>query len=156
MLAALLLAAVSPALAVSWQWQRLDNRERLTIYLDAPGQAKVERTERTAVTVTLPTPPQNVTQAPGSANPAAALVTKVSGQGQNLVIGLKAPAFGYITTTPNPRQVQIDFFADPLGARWKPKPGTEKQATASTETPPAATDSAQAHPECAPPATSRH
>ena len=147
MLAAALLASADTALAVSWQWQRLDNRERLTIYLDAPGQAKVERTERTAVTVTLPTPPQNVTQAPGSANPAAALVTKVSGQGQSLVIGLKAPAFGYITTTPNPRQVQIDFFADPLGARWKPKPGAEKQAETAAETPPVVTGSVQTQPE---------
>ncbi len=138
LLAAALAVSAAPALAVSWQWQSLEGRERLTVYLDAPGAAKVERTDRTAITVTLPTPPQSVTQAPGSANPAAALVTKVSGQGQNLIISLKAPAFGYITTTPNPRQVQIDFFNDPLGARWKPRPGAATQSVAAEEkTPPA-------------------
>ena len=142
LLAAALAVSAAPALAVSWQWQSLEGRERLTVYLDAPGAAKVERTDRTAITVTLPTPPQSVTQAPGSANPAAALVTKVSGQGQNLIISLKAPAFGYITTTPNPRQVQIDFFNDPLGSRWKPKPGAATQSAAAEEkTPP---DQAQA------------
>ncbi len=140
--AGLLVAAPGLAQAVSWQWQNVDNRERITIYLDAPGAAKVERTDRTAVTVTLPTPPQTVAQAPGSSNPASALVTKVSGQGQNLIIDLKAPAFGYITTLPNPRQVQIDFFADPLGARWKPKPGTETQNKTTPETPPATTQPA--------------
>ena len=109
LLAAALAVSAAPALAVSWQWQSLEGRERLTVYLDAPGAAKVERTDRTAITVTLPTPPQSVTQAPGSANPAAALVTKVSGQGQNLIISLKAPAFGYITTTPKPGWANADF-----------------------------------------------
>ena len=124
--------AVKDAGALSWQWKSVDNRERLLIYLDAPGEAKVERSDRTAVTVTLPTTPQSVTQAPGSANPAANLVAKVDSSGNTLVIGLKVPAFGYITTSPDPRQVQIDFFADPLGARWKPKPGakTPKEAAA--------------------------
>ena len=146
MSAAWFLAAAAPAWAVSWQWQSVDGRERVVIYLDAPGAAKVERTDRTAVTVTLPTPPQTVTQAPGTPNPASSLVTKVDGQGQTLTIGLKAPAFGYITTTPNPRQVQIDFFADPLGARWKPKPGAQTQTAPAPETPPAAAQTEQAAP----------
>ncbi len=137
-------AAASQAGAVSWQWQSVDGRERVIIYLDAPGQAKVERTDRTAVTVTLPTLPQTVTQAPGSPNPASTLVTKVSGQGRALLISLKAPAFGYITTSPNPRQVRIDFFSDPLGARWKPKPGAENAPT--PETPPATAQAEQPAP----------
>ena len=144
--------AATPARAVSWQWKSVENRERLVIYLDAPGEAKVERSDRTAVTVTLPTTPQAVTQAPGSANPAANLVAKVDSQGRNLVIGLKLPAFGYITTTPNPRQVQIDFFADPLGARWKPKPGAEaKTVPAPQSAPPAQEARAKAAEQPKPP-----
>ncbi len=135
--------AVEDAGALSWQWKSVDNRERLLIYLDAPGEAKVERSDRTAVTVTLPTTPQSVTQAPGSANPAANLVAKVDSSGNTLIIGLKAPAFGYITTSPDPRQVQIDFFADPLGARWKPKPGAK--TSQASETP--QTEKTQAAPE---------
>ncbi len=149
------MAAAAPAWGVSWQWQSVDGRERVIIYLDAPGETKVERTERTAITVTLPTPPQTVTQAPGTQSPASSLVAKVGSQGQTLTIGLKVPAFGYITTTPNPRQVQIDLFADPLGARWKPKPGAATQATPEEEASPAATQAAQPAPpaQTAPPAS---
>lgn len=119
-----------PALALTWQWQALPDRERIVVNLDVPGSYNVERTDRQSLELTV-----SGAHAPASAlapigdNAAPRLVAGVAPSASGLRFDTLTPAFGYIVTNPDPNRVVIDFFDNPLGARWRP------QARAQRETP---------------------
>lgn len=115
------LFTVIPAWAVTWQWQALPDRERVVVNLDAPGTYNVERTDSQSLELIVPglRTPVTALGAIGNTGPSR-LVSGVVPSTAGLRLDTLTPAFGYIVTSPAPDRVVIDFFDNPLGARWRP------------------------------------
>ena len=114
-----LLALPAPdAEAASWQWGVHSGRERIVVELDAPqAQATLERVDSKALLLRLATPVEKFSlQGPPPA--AQGMVSGLSAAPEGVTLTLRTPAFGYLVTKPHPRQLVIDIFHDPLGARW--------------------------------------
>lgn len=139
--AALGLVLLLPATgrAASWYWGAHPQKERLVIELDRPvGPAAVSRTGRRTVTVLLPAPETLSRSAGSPATDSAALLGTVRSAGNTISIATRTDAFGYIVLPRQGNRLVIDFFADPVGTRWRPA-----EQAAPAEQPPAAAAAAQ-------------
>lgn len=147
----LVLGNVELAHALGWQWTALPGRERITLLLDSPGQASTaQRVGTTSIAIPLGAAATTFDRQ-GGAPAASALLANASLNGNQLLLNLASPAFGFIVTQPNPRSLVLDIYPDQLGARWKAPgviapagsvgaqtPVTTPNATPATPTPPAA------------------
>jgi tetratricopeptide (TPR) repeat protein len=123
--------AAAPCLAAQLQWQALPDRERVSISLlsneGAPGT--VGRIAPNGVIVPFSEVPGNLHVASPPAG--ARIFQGTQQQGRSLVLVTQTPEFGYMVSRQTPTELVVDFFPNPLGARWKP---TAKAPT--TELPP--------------------
>ncbi len=108
----------SDVVAASWQWSEQNGRERLEIFFDSPQEAaNVVRDGFTSLDIRL----QGAANTPPSGNaPNGELIQDVTADNQDLRVQLKDQNFGYVVSQPTPQSLRVDFFADPLGARWRP------------------------------------
>lgn len=108
------------ALAGSIHWEKLPDRERITLNLaeNEPMTGPVGRVAPTGVLIPfgrvpagvhIPLPPDG-----------AQIIKGTKHLGQSLVLETQGPEFGFVVTKHTPRQIVIDFFHNVLGARWKP------------------------------------
>lgn len=111
-------------------WQALPDRERVTISLkEMEGVAgEVARIAPTAILIPFTrVPPELV----ALTSPEGAKIFKQStAEGRALALHTQSPEFGFMVTRPDRNELVIDFFHNPLGARWKPSrhaPVTEVQ-----------------------------
>ncbi len=105
------------SLAATWQWQSTGASERITINLDenqAPFKAKRDGTHSVFIPINVPTLSLNGS-GPGVENLTAQLGVSAGG----ISLQLQNSAFGYFVRQPSPKQIIIDIFSDPLGARWQ-------------------------------------
>ena len=113
------------------QWEKLPDRERLSLTFGTmegmPGP--VGRIALTGVAVPFTRVPSSV-RLEGTPE-GAALIKNTHIMGQALVIETQTPEFSFMVSSRTPTEVVIDFFHNPLGARWRP---TETVPT--TELPP--------------------
>ncbi len=131
--AALLLGLFFPCLgkAATLQWSALPDRERVTITMlpkeGVPGT--VGRIDPKGVLVPFTEVPEGLlVQTPPTG---AAIFQGSRTMGRALAITTQTPEFGFMVTRQTPKELVIDFFHNPLGARWKP---SSKAPT--TEVPP--------------------
>lgn len=117
-LAVLLTAA--PALAGQLQWQALPDRERITI-TKAPNEGMAGPVGRIALTGVL-VPFSEVPSGLRVAEPpAGARIFKGTRmEGRSLLIETQTPEFGFVVSKQTSSELVVDFFPNPLGARWKP------------------------------------
>ena len=112
-------------------WQALPDRERITISMSpSEGLAgPVGRIASTGVLVPFTEVPSglNVEQAPDGAR----IFKSTKHLGRSLILETQTPEFGYLLVRQTPVELVLDFFHNPLGARWRP---TAKAPT--TELPP--------------------
>ncbi len=134
----------SNAFAASWQVSNLPGRERLVVRLEKPlsGQ-QAARTTENELTINLG---ETITNTDG---PVGSLITAVIPNGEILRIQLRDAAFGYVLSQPSPETLQIDIFPDPVGARWRPTPGSGSLVSAAP-TPSSTTVTRQSPPPQAP------
>lgn len=98
----------------------MSGRDRLTIQLDGgEGETSLGRSGTHSLTLGLSAPPAQFSLK-GAAPGLGSLVSNAQVRGQEIEVALRNPAFGYMVTRPGPRQIVIDIFPDPLGARWTP------------------------------------
>jgi len=112
-------------------WEKLPDRERLSMTFGiTEGMAgPVGRIALTGVAVPFTRVPSGVRME--KTPDGAALVKNTHIMGQTLVIETLTPEFGFMVSRQTSTEVVIDFFSNPLGARWRP---TEIAPT--TELPP--------------------
>lgn len=132
-IAALLCALPPPpcASAARLAWEALPDRERVRITMsESEGMAgRAARIAPTGVLIPYSEVPPGLVQPDPPEGAAIFMGTRQ--QGRALVLLTQTPEFGYVVSTQTPTEVVIDFFHNPLGARWKP---SEKAPT--TELPP--------------------
>ncbi len=114
----LLLGSFTKSIAASWQWQSNGANERVTINLDeAQGPLQAKRNGLHSLLLPL--------NASGelTLNDALPTVGKLMGNASlsdgGITLQLQNSAFGYVVRQPSPKQIVIDIFPDPLGARWQ-------------------------------------
>ena len=125
------LLAAGPVQAGQLQWQALPDRERVTITM-APNEGlagPVGRIAPTGVLVPFSEVPSglNVAEVPAGSR----IFKGTRQQGRALVFLTQTPEFGYMVSKQTSTELVVDFFPNPLGARWKP---SDKAPT--TEFPP--------------------
>lgn len=125
------LLAAGPARAGQLQWQALPDRERVTVTM-APNEGlagPVGRIAPNGVLVPFSEVPSglNVADAPAGSR----IFKGTKQQGRALVFLTQTPEFGYMVSKQTSTELVVDFFPNPLGARWKP---SDKAPT--TELPP--------------------
>jgi len=98
--------------------------DRMTLTFDSGRipDFSVRRTGTTAVTVAIPASGWQGERRPNIPGlRGSRIVSSVSVSGNSLIINTKTKAFGFIKIqSPDKPQVLIQFFRDPIGARWKP------------------------------------
>lgn len=118
--ACLLCTAVSSAAAAKLEWTQQDGRERITISMDErEGMAgRVGRIAPNGVLIPYTeVPPGLVVSEP----PEKASIFKATRiLGRALAIETQTAEFGFVVTKQTPTELVVDFFPNPLGARWKP------------------------------------
>ena len=141
-LAVLLVAG--PAWAAQLQWQALPDRERITITMSPSDglSGPVGRIAPTAVIVPFTEVPSGLYVADTPAG--ARIFQGTRQQGRSLVFVTQTPEFGYVVSKQTSTELVVDFFPNPLGARWKP---SAKAPT--TEVPPDTGIPAMAPPDAA-------
>lgn len=108
------------AQGASLRWEALPDRERVTLSMRQsegfPGT--VGRIALTGVIVPFTEVPSglHVAEAPKEAK----LFKGTQQQGRSLVLLTQTPEFGFLVSRHTPQEVVVDFFSNPLGARWKP------------------------------------
>jgi outer membrane protein assembly factor BamD (BamD/ComL family) len=113
------LRAPVPAGAATLEWKALPDRERITLRLN-PSDGMAGRADRIApnavlVPFTSMPPGLLVNDTPEGAK----LFQKTMAMGRALAIVTQTPEFGFMVSGQNPSELVIDFFPNPLGARWK-------------------------------------
>lgn len=117
---AFLLLPLTHAQAANWQWSTVSGRDRLVIQLDGTeGEGVLRRSGTHSLTLGLAAAPTQFALS-GAAPGVTSLVSHAQVRGNDIELALRNPAFGYMVTRPSPRQIVIDIFHDPLGARWTP------------------------------------
>ncbi len=141
------------AIAATWQWDNTAAGERITLNLDAAEIAQstpqIKRTDLNTVFVPLTTvtSPPLVENFSKGENALVANFRVSSAQSQPGVdIQLQDSAFGFLVRRPKPQQIIIDFFKDPLGARWKADGTLAPQGT-KVQKLPVVTESVENEPE---------
>ncbi len=108
------------AQSTTWQWKSAAGRERVIIDLDdtsSTAPLQVKRTGQNTVFIGAKSGTPAVLQ--GQAPRGQSLVGTVQENTDGLELQLTNSAFGYLVTQSSPKQIVIDVFSDPLGARWK-------------------------------------
>ena len=152
-LAACLLIGAPSALAATLEWQALPDRERVSITMGESGglAGAIGRIAPTGVIIPFTDVPAGLHV--GKPPEGAAIFQGTKQQGRALVLVTQTPEFGFVVTRQTNAEIVVDFFRNPLGARWKPT-----QASPTTEVAPnillgpiadpdAATRSLQADPQ---------
>lgn len=119
----LLLLAAGSARAASLQWRALPDRERVSIVMTENDSiaGAVGRIAPTGVIVPFAEIPAGVFL--DSTPEGAAIFKGTKYMGHALVILTQTPEFGFVVSKQTPKELVVDFFHNPLGARWK---ATEK------------------------------
>lgn len=109
-----------PGRAAEMLWEKLPDRERLSIrFGKAEGIAgPVGRIALTGVVVPFTRIPSGLLLDPPPEG--AALIKGTRFMGQAMVIETQTPEFGFVVSRQSHEALDIDFFHNPLGARWKP------------------------------------
>lgn len=117
-----LLALLSPytVLGAELHWQAMPDRERLSIRLsENEGMAgPIARISPTAILIPFTRVPPDLVVL--SSPKGAKLFKNTSAEGRALALHTQSPEFGFMVTAPSHKEVVIDLFNNPLGARWKP------------------------------------
>ena len=118
-----------PAWAAGIQWEKLPDRERLSMrFGETEGLAGTAgRIALTGVVVPFTRVPPGMVL---SRTPeGATLIKSTRLMGHALVIETQTPEFGFLVSRQSSTELDIDFFPNPLGARWRPTgpaPTTER------------------------------
>ncbi|MDL2280204.1 hypothetical protein LJC15_06075, partial [Desulfovibrio sp. OttesenSCG-928-G11] len=121
-LAAALVAVLllcQPARAAHLQWEALPDRERVTITMGpSEGMAgKVGRIAPTGILIPFADVPPGLLL---DKTPEGAVIFEGTRQlGRALALLTQSPEFGFVVSKQEPTILVIDFFHNPLGARWK-------------------------------------
>ncbi len=116
---ALILLSFTHTFAASWQWSASGANERITINLDE-NQAPLQAKRNGLHSVLLPLPLKGAGIILNGNGPALGkIVAGVVGGPDGITLQLQSSAFGYLLRQPTPKQIVIDIFSDPLGARWQ-------------------------------------
>ena len=109
-----------PAWAGEIQWEKLPDRERLTMRFGVTeGMAgTVGRIDLTGLVVPFTRIPSGLLV--GKPPEGATLFKSTRIMGTALVIETQTPEFGFVVPSQTPTELVIDFFPNPLGARWRP------------------------------------
>lgn len=122
-LAILLLGLCAPdkGLALGWEWASLPGRERVTITLDNPSPWSVNRVGTQTLLLKLENGAGNIspTTAPDGSN----IFNTASPAQDGAFLTTKTNAFGYMVAREGDNKIRIDFFDNPIGARWEPPAG---------------------------------
>ena len=107
--------------AAEWQWSSQPGRERLEVRLDQPqtGPPTVARSGTNSVDIVLQNPPASL-NASGQAPASGSLVQALQPENGLVRVNTSTPAFGFIWQQTGPQSFVMDFFPDPMGARWQP------------------------------------
>ncbi|MDL2317015.1 hypothetical protein LJC59_08090, partial [Desulfovibrio sp. OttesenSCG-928-A18] len=114
-----LLCPAKHAAGAELHWEQLPDRERIRIELSVmegmPG--RVGRIAPNGVLVPFTDMPAglHVAEPPKDAR----LFKGTQHQGRALVLLTQTPEFGFVVTKNSPEEIIVDFFHNPLGARWK-------------------------------------
>ena len=107
-------------LAASINWSSLGDRERVRITLlpndGFPGT--VARIDAQGILLPFSEVPPNLLINSPPEN--AKIFQRTEQLGSALAIMTQTPEFGFVVTKKTADEIVIDFFADPMGARWKP------------------------------------
>lgn len=119
-IAVCLLIGALPAFAATLEWQALPDRERITITLDESGgrHGAIGRIAPTGILIPFTDIPAGLHV--GKAPEGAAIFQGTKQQGRALVLETKTPEFGFVVSRQTRNEIVVDFFHNPLGARWKP------------------------------------
>ncbi len=115
---ALVLSWSLPGIAATWQWQSKGNNERIIISLDE-AQNSFQAKRSGLHSILLPFSSNEPLILDGKSPEAGKLAIGVSMGNQGITLQLQNSAFGYMVQQPSPRQIIVDIFPDPLGARWQ-------------------------------------
>lgn len=115
-----LLIGAFPAFAASLQWQALPDRERVSITLGEAGgvSGPIGRIAPTGILIPFTDIPAGLHM--GKAPEGAAIFQGTKQQGRALVLVTRTPEFGFMVSRQNQKEIVVDFFRNPLGARWRP------------------------------------
>ena len=149
----LMLLFAASARAAEMHWEKLADRERLSLRFGTTEglSGPVGRIALDGVLVPFTRLPSGL--ALGTTPSGAALFKGTRLMGQAMVIETQTPEFGFVVSRQTPNELVIDFFPNPLGARWKPTtvaPTTEPAPTVSMrplEQPDSATEALAADPQ---------
>jgi outer membrane protein assembly factor BamD (BamD/ComL family) len=101
------------------EWNALPDRERVTLRLQPTDgiAGRADRVAPNAVLVPFTSMPSGllVNDTPEGAK----LFQKTMAMGRALAIVTQTPEFGFMISGQSPSELTIDFFPNPLGARWK-------------------------------------
>ncbi|MDR1946237.1 MAG: tetratricopeptide repeat protein [Desulfovibrio sp.] len=109
----------APAWAASLEWKALPDRERVTLHLN-PDDGMTGRVDRVApdavlVPFTALPPGLLINETPEGAK----IFKNTLPMGRALALVTRTPEFGFVVDKQNPSELIVDFFPNPLGARWK-------------------------------------
>ncbi|MGX9364914.1 tetratricopeptide repeat protein [Desulfoplanes sp. PS50] len=121
------------ASGMTYSWNRHPQKERIVFaFADSVPALEVARTGPRRITLTLPESIWEKETRPAIVDLSASrMITQISSTGHQMTIELKSPSFGFIYfPDADEKQLIVDIFRDPLGARWQPP-----QETGETEPP---------------------
>ena len=119
----LFLCLAQTASGMTYSWRRHPNKERLVFsFADAIPDVAVSRTGRRRITISLPATFWGREQRPAAVDLSVSrLIAEITTSDREITIDLDSPSFGFITVPdPDNRQIILDIFRDPLGAKWEP------------------------------------
>ncbi|MDR0339058.1 MAG: hypothetical protein LBH65_02140, partial [Desulfovibrio sp.] len=113
------LLCCAPAGAAELEWQALPDRERVSIRMDqSEGVAgDVARIAPTGVIIPFSEVPPGLFV--GAAPEGASIFKGTRQQGRSLILETQTAEFGFVLSSKTATSLVVDFFHNPLGARWK-------------------------------------
>ncbi len=115
------------------QWTIADGKETLHIRLSPTDgfAGKPQRVDTDGILIPFSEVPPNllIYEPPKDSK----LIASTVQLGTALAIKTQTPEFGFVVAKQNPREIIIDFFQDPMGARWKPSPRPDNAVAANVQ-----------------------
>lgn len=107
--------------AFEWEWSNLPGRERVIITLNSPSPWSVSRVGTKTLLIKLDgnesTLQGTESIAPGN------IFNEISPTDDGVFLTTNTDEFGYMVAREGGNKFRIDFFNNPIGARWKPPAG---------------------------------
>ena len=122
--------------AANINWSIANGKETMQILLAANDgfAGKPQRIDTNGILIPFSEVPVNLLVYPPPEN--SSLIESTMQLGTAFAVKTKTPEFGFVVVKQTPREIIIDFFPDPLGARWKPTSKEDAPANATEQSSP--------------------